>query len=128
LPAASLDLDRSTFDRHLTASYARGSTPAICFRCYVKKNWTFLSNHAFVLLWIAREPDLRVSDLAREVGISERATYGILADLCEAGYLTRSREGRRARYRIDAAAPMRATLLERRRLAELIALVADDPH
>lgn len=94
----------------------------------MKKKWTFVSNHALVLLWIARDPDLRVSDLAREAGISERATYGILADLCEAGYLTRSREGRRARYRIHTAAPMRATILERRRLAELIALVADDPR
>jgi DNA-binding IclR family transcriptional regulator len=92
----------------------------------MKKNWTFLSNHAQVLLWLAREPDLRVSDLAKQVGISERATYGILADLCEAGYLTRSREGRRARYRINIAAPMRTAILERRRLAELVALVADD--
>jgi DNA-binding IclR family transcriptional regulator len=92
----------------------------------VKKNWTFLSNHAQVLLWLAREPDLRVTDLAKQVGISERATYGILADLCEAGYLTRSRDGRRTRYRIHRTAPMRATILERRHLAELLALVADD--
>jgi DNA-binding IclR family transcriptional regulator len=94
----------------------------------MKKNWTFLSNHAQALLWLAREPDLRVSDLAKQVGISERATYGILADLCEAGYLTRSREGRRARYRINAATPMRTTILERHRLAELVALVVDDDH
>jgi DNA-binding IclR family transcriptional regulator len=92
----------------------------------VKKKWTFLSNHALVLLWLAREPDLRVSDLAKEVGISERATYGILRDLCETGYLTRSRDGRRARYRINTGAPMRTTILERRRLAELLALVEDD--
>jgi DNA-binding IclR family transcriptional regulator len=94
----------------------------------MKKNWTFLSNHAQVLLWLAREPDLRVSELAKQVGISERATYGILADLCEAGYLTRSREGRRARYRINAAAPMRTTILERHRLAELVALVVDNDY
>jgi len=91
----------------------------------MKKNWTFLSNHALALLWIAREPDLRVSDLAREVGISERATYAILADLTEAGYLTRLREGRRARYRINNEAPMRTTLLEARRIDELLRLVGD---
>jgi DNA-binding MarR family transcriptional regulator len=91
----------------------------------VKKNWTFLSKHALALLWIAREPDLRVSDLAREVGISERATYGILADLTEAGYLTRSRDGRRARYRINNDAPMRTTLFEARSIDELLRLVGE---
>jgi DNA-binding IclR family transcriptional regulator len=91
----------------------------------VKKNWTFLSHHALVLLWIAREPDLRVSDLAREVGISERATYAILADLTEAGYLARLREGRRTRYRINTDAPMRTTLFEARRIDELLQLVGD---
>jgi DNA-binding transcriptional regulator PaaX len=92
----------------------------------VKKNWTFLSNHGLVLLWIAREPDLRVNDLAREVGISERATYAVLADLCEAGYLTRMREGRRARYRINSDAPMRTRLFEARGIDELLRLVGDE--
>ena len=92
----------------------------------MKKNWTFLSNHAQVLLWLVREPELRVTDLARHVEISERATYAILADLCEAGYLTRHREGRRAVYKVNRDAPMRARILERHRLAELLALVAAD--
>ena len=92
----------------------------------MKKNWTFLSNHGLVLLWIAREPDLRVNDLAREVGISERATYAILADLTEAGYLTRIREGRRARYRINGDAPMRTRLFEARGIDELLRLVGDE--
>ena len=92
----------------------------------MKKSWTFVSNHAQVLLWLAREPELRVTELAQRVGISERAAYGILADLTEAGYLTRMREGRRARYRIDEDAPLRARIVETRRLAELLALVGDD--
>jgi DNA-binding IclR family transcriptional regulator len=89
----------------------------------VKKKWTFLSHHAQVLLWLAREPDARVADLAKHVGISERATYTILGDLSEAGYLTRSRDGRRARYRINAAAPLRLRALETRTITELLRLV-----
>ena len=92
----------------------------------MKKTWTFLSNHALVLLWIARDPDLRVNDVAARVGISERATYAILAELCDAGYLTRTREGRRARYRINKQAPMRTSLFEARRIDELLRLVGDD--
>jgi DNA-binding IclR family transcriptional regulator len=92
----------------------------------VKKNWTFLSHHALVLLWLAREPDVRVADLAKHVGISERATYTILGDLTEAGYLTRSRDGRRARYRIDTGAPMRTRILETRTITELLRLVGDE--
>lgn len=93
----------------------------------MKKKWTFLSHHALVLLWLAREPDMRVADLATHVGISERATYTILADLCHAGYLTRTREGRRARYRINETAPMRTSLFEARRIDELLRLVTDEP-
>jgi DNA-binding IclR family transcriptional regulator len=92
----------------------------------MKKSWTFVSHHAQVLLWLAREPDTRVADLAKQVGISERATYAILADLSEAGYLTRRREGRRARYRVNADAPMRASVVETRKITELLRLVSDE--
>jgi DNA-binding IclR family transcriptional regulator len=94
----------------------------------MKKSWTFVSNHAQVLLWLARESDLRISELARHVGISERATYAILADLTEAGYLTRSREGRRARYKLNPDAPLRARVVASRTLSELLALVGDQGH
>lgn len=89
------------------------------------REWTFVTSHAQVLLWIARDPELRVADLADKVGISERATYTILNDLCEAGYLTRSREGRRSRYRLHPDARLRLSLLESRTLAELLALVGE---
>lgn len=92
----------------------------------MKKNWTFLSNHAQVLLWLAREPDLLVADLAKHVGISERATYAILADLSEAGYLRRTRDGRRSRYRVNLEAPMRLPVLETRKIVELLRLVGDE--
>lgn len=63
--------------------------------------WTFLSNHAHVLVHIARNPDARIADIARAVGITERATQGIVADLEQAGYLEIERVGRRNTYRVN---------------------------
>lgn len=69
--------------------------------------WTFLTNHAHVLLCIAAAPGSRVRDIADRVGISERAALRILHDLVEAGYLTRQRSGRRSHYRVVEDRPMR---------------------
>ncbi len=63
--------------------------------------WTFLTNHARVLLEIARDPEVRLRDVAATAGITERAAQSIVADLEAAGYLTRTRVGRRNHYRID---------------------------
>ncbi|MFI6316962.1 helix-turn-helix transcriptional regulator [Nonomuraea sp. NPDC050556] len=62
--------------------------------------WTFLTHHARVLLEIARDPDVRLRDIATVIGITERAVQGIVNDLAEAGYLTRERVGRRNRYSV----------------------------
>jgi predicted ArsR family transcriptional regulator len=72
--------------------------------------WTFLTNHAHVLLCVARDPDVRHRDLAEQVGITERAAQRIVGDLVEAGYLERSREGRRNRYRLNRELPLRHPL------------------
>lgn len=85
--------------------------------------WTFLTNHAHVLLCIAREPEMRMRDVATLVGISERAVQRIVADLEEAGYLKRSRRGRRNRYSVRADLPLRHPIERHRRVAALIALV-----
>ncbi|RCG29931.1 MarR family transcriptional regulator [Sphaerisporangium album] len=71
------------------------------------KAWTFLTNHARVLIRIARSPDIRMRDIADAVGITERAAQLIVADLEEAGYLTRSRVGRRNTYTITPGRPFR---------------------
>ncbi|RJL24245.1 helix-turn-helix transcriptional regulator [Bailinhaonella thermotolerans] len=63
--------------------------------------WTFLTNHARVLLEIARDPNVRLRDIAASIGITERAAQSIVSDLEEAGYLTRIRVGRRNHYNID---------------------------
>lgn len=69
--------------------------------------WTFLTNHARVLLWIARDPEVRLRDVAAGIGITERAVQIIVADLEAAGYLTRTRVGRRNRYTIDTTVALR---------------------
>ena len=71
------------------------------------KTWTFLTNHAQVLLCIADTPDIRLRDMAERVGITERATQRILADLVEAGYVKTKRIGRRNRYTVDRQHAMR---------------------
>jgi DNA-binding Lrp family transcriptional regulator len=69
--------------------------------------WTFLTNHARVLLAIAADPHVRVRDIAAGIGITERAAQGIVTDLEEAGYLRRTRVGRRNRYQIIPHRPFR---------------------
>ncbi|WP_084965767.1 helix-turn-helix transcriptional regulator [Thermoactinospora rubra] len=63
--------------------------------------WTFLTHHARVLLEIARDPQVRLRDIAARIGITERAVQGIVTDLHEAGYLTRTKVGRRNHYTLN---------------------------
>ena len=67
----------------------------------MKSQWTFLSNHAHVLVCIARNPDTRVRDIADQVGITERAVQRIISELEEAGFVSHERNGRRNHYKID---------------------------
>ena len=75
-----------------------------CYRVLVaarqepQRTWTFLSNHAHVLILLTQEPDVRLRDIADAVGVTERAATAIINDLETAGYLTRTREGRRNHY------------------------------
>jgi DNA-binding IclR family transcriptional regulator len=72
-----------------------------------RKQWTFLTNHAQVLLCLADDPDIRLRDVAERVGITERAAQRILAELVDAGYVRTARVGRRNRYAVDRAHTMR---------------------
>ncbi len=69
--------------------------------------WTFLTNHAQVLLCLAETPDIRLRDVAERVGITERAAQRILADLVDAGYVKTTRVGRRNHYTLDSGRAMR---------------------
>ena len=72
--------------------------------------WTFLTNHAQVLLCIAEDPDARIRDIAARVGITERATQRIVTELETDGYLSHSRVGRRNHYRVHTDQPLRHRL------------------
>ncbi|HEU4404561.1 MAG TPA: winged helix-turn-helix transcriptional regulator [Polyangiaceae bacterium] len=85
--------------------------------------WTFLTNHAHVLLCIARDPEARIRDLAGAVGITERAVQRIVADLEAVGYLAHEREGRRNRYEVRAELPLRHPLEAHCAVGALFALL-----
>jgi DNA-binding transcriptional ArsR family regulator len=95
--------------------------------CWVVGDWIFLSNHGLALLCIARDPELRIREIADYVGIRERAAHRIVSDLVEAGYLNKEREGNRNRYEIRADVPMRHPLVRDHWIGELLAVLADKP-
>ena len=82
--------------------------------------WTFLTNHGHVLVTLAREPDLRLRDVAARVGITERAAQAIVADLVAEGYVRRRRVGRRNAYSIDPSRRLRHPLESSHRVGELL--------
>jgi DNA-binding transcriptional ArsR family regulator len=69
--------------------------------------WTFLTNHALVLSLIARSPTITALEIAIAIGITERAVRKVIAQLAEIGYISKSREGRGIRYRINSSMPLR---------------------
>lgn len=89
-------------------------------------SWTFLTNHAHVLLCLAREPEVRMRDIANLVGITERAVQRIVADLEKAGHLARVRQGRRNRYEIRDDLPLRHPIEEHVRISALIDFVTGE--
>ncbi len=67
---------------------------------------TFLSNHGRVLLCIARDPEVRLREIAADLGVTERSAFSIVNDLADGGYIVRERDGRRNRYEIQAQLPL----------------------
>lgn len=85
-----------------------------------KPPWTFLSNHGHVLVCIAEDSEIRVRDIAAKVGITERTAQGIVADLVEAGYVSRDRVGRRNQYEIHTELPLRHPVEHEHSIGELL--------
>ena len=85
-------------------------------------SWTFLSNHAHVLICIAGEPEIRMRDVAIRVGITERAVQRIVAELEAGGYLTITRMGRRNRYEVNTGLPLRHPVEAHRTVGQLVEL------
>jgi predicted transcriptional regulator len=88
-------------------------------------DWTFVTTHLLVLLAIADDPEIRMTDVADRVGITERAVQRIVGDLVETGYLTRSKVGRRNRYAINREMPMRHLQTQHQRLGEILTVLAN---
>lgn len=93
-----------------------------------RPSWTFLTNHAHVLVCIASNPQVRLREIADLVGIGERAAQGIVSDLVEAGYVSRTRVGRRNHYQVDPRRPLRHPLEQHHQIGELLAVLADEPR
>jgi predicted transcriptional regulator len=84
-----------------------------------------LTNHGNVLLCVARDPTIRISEIARSVGVGERAAQKIVADLVDEGFLTRTKEGRRNRYEVNRTARFRHPLLGHLEIGPLLAALGD---
>ena len=90
--------------------------------------WTFLTNHAHVLLCIASDPDLRTRELAALVGITERSAQRIVAELEEAGYVSHERVGRRNHYEVHVDLPLRHSLENHLEVGALLRVLVPDHH
>jgi len=88
-------------------------------------NWTFLSNHGRTLLCIARDPGIRLRDIADTVAITERRAFGIVNDLTQAGYVVKTREGRRNSYQVQTHLPLPEASSPHRTIGEVLDLLAD---
>lgn len=82
--------------------------------------WTFLTNHAIVLSYISHYPRLTARELANTIGITERATRKMIADLLETGYIDKKREGRRNHYRVNPDLPLRHPSFEDTTVSHLL--------
>jgi DNA-binding MarR family transcriptional regulator len=88
-----------------------------------EKPWRFVTSHTQVLLCIARNPEIRIRDVADLIGITERAAQRIIADLVEAGYVERKRVGRRNHYLVKTDLRMRHPLQQAHEIGELLDLL-----
>ena len=87
--------------------------------------WTFLTNHGRVLLCIARDPGIRLRDIAASIGITERSAFGIVTDLADAGYIVKTKDGNRNRYHIQHHLPVRGAVGQERTIGEVLELLVD---
>jgi hypothetical protein len=86
--------------------------------------WSFLTNHALVLLCIANDPGVRLREIGEAVGITERAAHRIVGELATAGYISRRRHGRRNHYAIKSHLPLPEPLARERKIGDLLAVLA----
>src|SRR5215469_10377547 len=88
-------------------------------------SWTLLTGHGHVLVEIARNPEARIRDISAAAGITERTAQAIVADLEAAGYITRTRTGRRTRYTVNPDSLFRHSAQDGHRVGPFLALLTD---
>jgi MarR family len=87
-------------------------------------SWTFLTVHARVLLCVSHDPGVRLRDIAASLDITERSAFSIIADLVEAGYVVKEKDGRRNRYHIQTHLPLPEPTARERTVGEVLELLA----
>ena len=87
--------------------------------------WSFLTNHARVLVCIARDPGVRLREIADALGVTERRAFGIVNDLTKAGYVVKEKDGRRNRYHIQNHLPLPAPIGREPTVGELLGVLVD---
>ena len=90
-------------------------------------DWNFLTNHGRALLCIAQDPEIRLREIAGELGITERSAYSIVSDLADAGYLVKEREGRRNRYHIQRHLRLPDTPNREQAIGDVLAVLTGKP-
>jgi predicted transcriptional regulator len=88
-----------------------------------RPSWSFLTNHAQVLLCIAHDPGIRLREIGEAIGITERAAHRIVSELAAAGYISRRRNGRRNQYKIRTDLPLPEPLAREQKIGDLLALL-----
>ncbi len=87
--------------------------------------WSFLTNHARVLVCIAHDPGVRLRDIAATIGITERSAFGIVTDLIASGYVVKDKEGRRNRYSIQTHLPLGEVIGRERTIGEVLEVLVN---
>ncbi len=85
--------------------------------------WKFVTNHALVLCQIAQKPRITMREISLTLGITEKATHRIITDLETDGYVTKIREGRRLRYRVNHALCLRDEMLQDKAVGDLLEVI-----
>jgi hypothetical protein len=88
------------------------------------QSWSFLTNHAQLLLCIAQDPGIRLREIGEAVGITERAAHRIVVELAAAGYISRKRVGRRNHYTIESQLPLPDPLAREQKIGDLLGILA----
>ena len=82
--------------------------------------WKFITNHALVLCQIVKQPRITAREISITIGITEKATRRIITDLEADGYVTKKREGRRLRYRVNPDLSLRAETQQGKAIGDLL--------